>query len=607
MRFCHTGSNSAFLKSVLSQFLLHEAHKDKKQINRPGELFLRVFCISFRRRMKKLDYIDFEKVDALLEAFNKATGFVTAILDLDGNILSKSGWRQICTEFHRVNPETSKRCTISDTVLADKLAEGEKYHFYECMNGLVDVAVPIIIGGEHAANLFSGQFFFEKPDLSFFEAQAEAFGFDREGYLDALSRVPVVSKKKVETIMDFLLNMTQIINEMAFQRFEQAQLNKEIKASEEHLRKTQEIAKLGSWHLDIVTNKVIWTEQLYRMYDFDHSLPPPPYTEHAKLFVPESWERLSASLARTMETGLSYTLELKTVRKDGSNGWMWVRGEAERDEGGKISGIWGAALDISERKHSEEVICSLNASLESRVAERTAQLESANREMEAFTYSVSHDLRAPLRAIAGYCHFLEEDYSEKLDDEGKRLLGIVRGNAIKMDKLILDLLNLSRINKSELTNVPVDMEQLARDVYAEFADMTGAEGYSLEIAPLPSIEGDLALLRQVWTNLIGNAIKYSEKSPIKRIEIGSACESGFRIYSIKDYGAGFEPEYTDKLFNPFQRLHKPEDFEGVGIGLALVHRIVSRHKGRTWAESAGPGKGAVFCFALPFEDSSIAD
>jgi PAS domain S-box-containing protein len=552
--------------------------------------------------MSTLDYIDFEKVDALLEGFNKATGFVTAILDLEGNVLSKSGWRRICTEFHRVNPETSRRCTISDTVLAGKMAEGEKYHFYRCLNGLVDVAVPIVIGGEHAANLFSGQFFFDAPDPAFFEAQAKTFGFDRGSYLEALNRVPVVSKEKVQTAMDFLLTMTQIINEMAFQRLEQAQLAEAIKANEEHLRRTQEIAKLGSWHLDIATNEVFWTEQLYRMYGFDPSLPPPPFTEHAKLFVPESWERLSSAIARTRETGIPYILELKTVREDGSNGWMWVRGEAEKDAEGRTTGFWGAALDITERKHSEEVIRSLNASLESRVAERTAQLESANREMEAFTYSVSHDLRAPLRAIDGYCHFLEEDYAEKLDDEGKRLLGIVRKNAIKMDKLILDLLDLSRISKNELANAPVDMERLARDVYAELADVAGDEGYSLEIAPLPSIEGDSSLLRQVWANLIGNAIKYSRKSPIKRIEISSAQESGFRIYTIKDYGAGFEPEYADKLFNPFQRLHKPEDFEGNGIGLALVHRIVSRHKGRTWAESAGPGKGAAFHFALPFKE-----
>jgi len=187
-------------------------------------------------KVRIIDLIDFEKVDTLLEGFNKSTGFVTAILDLEGNVLSKSGWRQICTEFHRVHPETSKRCTTSDTILANKMKIGEKYHFYECLNGLIDVAVPIVIKGEHVANLFSGQFFFEQPDSRFFEKQAEKFGFNENHYLNALSKVPVVSKEKVIAAMDFLLNMTQLISEMTFQKLEQTELNEAIKKNERILR-----------------------------------------------------------------------------------------------------------------------------------------------------------------------------------------------------------------------------------------------------------------------------------------------------------------------------------------------------------------------------------
>jgi two-component system, cell cycle sensor histidine kinase and response regulator CckA len=167
-----------------------------------------------------------KKIDTLLEGFNKSTGFVTAILDLEGNIVSKSGWRPICTEFHRINPETSKRCTISDTALANKMGEGETYHYYKCLNGLVDVAVPIVIDGEHIANLFSGQFFFEEPDISFFNKQAKKYGFDEKEYLEALSMVPVVSEQKVKTVMDFLLNMTHMISDLAFQKAKQVELNK---------------------------------------------------------------------------------------------------------------------------------------------------------------------------------------------------------------------------------------------------------------------------------------------------------------------------------------------------------------------------------------------
>ncbi|PKL29339.1 MAG: hypothetical protein CVV46_01115 [Spirochaetae bacterium HGW-Spirochaetae-2] len=187
-----------------------------------------------------LEYLDFERVNALLEGFNQSTGFVTAILDLEGNILSKSGWRRICTKFHRVNCETNRQCIESDTVLSQKMSEGEKYHFYTCLNGLVDVAVPIVIQSVHVANLFSGQFFFETPDVEYFKAQAARFGFEPDAYLAALREVPVVSQEKVRTVMDFLLDMTQLISEMTLQRIEQSELNDALRLSEIALRESLE-------------------------------------------------------------------------------------------------------------------------------------------------------------------------------------------------------------------------------------------------------------------------------------------------------------------------------------------------------------------------------
>ena len=188
---------------------------------------------------KFLDNIDFKKVNALLEGFNQSTGFVTAILDLDGNVLCKSGWRQICTEFHRKNPKAASNCVISDTELANKMRMGKKYHFYKCMNGLIDVAVPIIIKGQHVANLFSGQFFFEEPDIDFFINQARAFGFDENSYIEALRKVPVVSKDEVEIKMNFLLSITQMITELTFEKYEQIELNEARKKSESALRASE--------------------------------------------------------------------------------------------------------------------------------------------------------------------------------------------------------------------------------------------------------------------------------------------------------------------------------------------------------------------------------
>ncbi|MHC1780178.1 MAG: PAS domain S-box protein [Bacteroidales bacterium] len=197
-----------------------------------------------------IELIDIEKVDNLLEGFNKSTGFVTAILDLNGKVLYKSGWREICTNFHRVNPETSKRCIISDTELAGKMGEGEKFHLYKCLNGLVDVAVPVVINREHIANLFSGQFFLEKPDYEFFRKQAKQYGFDEKEYLDALAKIPVETEENALIAMEFLQNMTQLLIETAFQEKEQAELNKALKESEERFQLLFNKAPLGYQSLD---------------------------------------------------------------------------------------------------------------------------------------------------------------------------------------------------------------------------------------------------------------------------------------------------------------------------------------------------------------------
>ena len=212
-------------------------------------------------KSKILSYVDFERANTLLEGFNKATGFVTGILDLDGNILSKSGWRQICIDFHRVNPDTAQNCVESDTELANKMTLGEGYHFYQCKNGLIDVAVPIVIKGEHVANLFSGQFFFEPPDISYFKGQAKLYGFDEKAYLNALGNVPVVSREKVEEAMNFLLDITQTIIELTAEKLEQIELIEAIKKSTTALQESEERfqllfdrAPLGYQSLDIEGN-----------------------------------------------------------------------------------------------------------------------------------------------------------------------------------------------------------------------------------------------------------------------------------------------------------------------------------------------------------------
>jgi light-regulated signal transduction histidine kinase (bacteriophytochrome) len=255
------------------------------------------------------------------------------------------------------------------------------------------------------------------------------------------------------------------------------------------------------------------------------------------------------------------------------------------------------AISIENRKTKEEIL-QLNTQLEQRVAERTAQLQTSNEELEAFAYSVSHDLRVPLRSIDGYACILHEDYGDKLDEEGKRLLDNILTNTAKMGKLITDLLALSKVNRSELKLTLIDMSNLVKSVYRETITPEEQERFTFNVDPLSDVFGDLILLRQVWSNLISNAIKYTLPKKECTIQVKSYIEGDMTIYTIQDNGVGFNPEHVHKLFGVFQRLHNADQFDGSGIGLAIVKRIIERHGGRAWAEGA-IDLGAKFSFSLP--------
>jgi light-regulated signal transduction histidine kinase (bacteriophytochrome) len=251
-----------------------------------------------------------------------------------------------------------------------------------------------------------------------------------------------------------------------------------------------------------------------------------------------------------------------------------------------------------ERKQAEQAIENLNADLQ----QQTKQLEVANKELEGFSYSVSHDLRAPLRAIDGYALMLEEDYRDRLDEEAVRYLSVIRGNSKRMGLLIDDLLAFSRLGRQDLAKGQLNMNKLVQEVIDEALLQEGGKAAKIEVGQLPPAKADRALLRQVWVNLISNALKYSGKSPNPSIEVSGHPEGIENVYSVKDNGVGFSMEYVQKLFGVFQRLHRAEEFSGTGVGLAIVQRLITRHGGRVWAEGA-VNKGAKFSFTLPIGEA----
>jgi light-regulated signal transduction histidine kinase (bacteriophytochrome) len=226
------------------------------------------------------------------------------------------------------------------------------------------------------------------------------------------------------------------------------------------------------------------------------------------------------------------------------------------------------------------------------------QLESTNKELEAFSYSVSHDLKAPLRAIDGFSLMLLEDYKDRIGEDGLGYLETIRGNAQKMALLINDLLTFSQLGRSNVNKTEADMEALAQLVFRENASSEDKKRIRFEVQPLPRVKADATMIHQVWVNLISNAIKFSSKVEEASIEIGSSRQNGEIVYFVKDNGAGFDMKYYDKLFGVFQRLHSASDYPGTGVGLALVQRIIQKHGGRVWAESK-ENHGTIFYFSIP--------
>jgi signal transduction histidine kinase len=258
------------------------------------------------------------------------------------------------------------------------------------------------------------------------------------------------------------------------------------------------------------------------------------------------------------------------------------------------------AHEMAERRNADQALRDLNADLERRIESRTSQLEAANKELEGFSYSVSHDLRAPLRAIVGFSKMLQEDHAEKLDEEARRKLGVIQGEAQRMGLLIDDLLAFSRMGRKAMQKVEFDMTELARATYEGLNGHHDGTRAEFRLGSLPRAKGDRALLGQVWANLLSNALKFSSKREKPLIEVSAISDEKEHVYFVRDNGAGFDPRYQAKLFGVFQRLHDSSEFNGTGVGLALVQRIVVRHGGRVWADGK-PDAGATFYFTLPKE------
>jgi Signal transduction histidine kinase len=574
-------------------------------------------------KTKIVELIDFEKVNALLEGFNQSTGFVTAILDLEGNVLSKSGWRQICTDFHRVHPQTSQRCTISDTILAGEMQKGEKYHFYNCLNGLVDVSVPIIIKGEHIANLFSGQFFFKKPDIDFFRKQAAQFGFNEMEYIKALDEVPIIPEEKVKTIMGFLLNMTQLISDMTFQKMELIELNNSLLKSnkefmelnEKYLSQNEEIlnAKNTAEENEInlltilsSTNDIIATydrniclltfnkacSNIYREL-FGVEIYPGLCT--LDLF-PESMRPFWVSKNNRALAGETFAVEYGIPTSNGEKFFEQYYNPIFID--GKVVCFSTFTRDITERKKLE---------LELIAAKEKA--EESDRLKTAFLQNMSHEIRTPMNAIMGFSYLLPNNFDNKA--KLKNFTNIINQRCNDLLDIINDILDISKIESGQL---PINLEETDLNevlaelsaFFKEYQKRLNKQHIKLILESFSISEDNIILtdkvkLKQIFINLISNALKFTEEG---KIECGCKFDKNHDLlFYVSDTGIGIPSNKHQFIFERFTQLQNTKkSIGGTGLGLPIVKALVNLLGGEIFLESQ-PGAGSTFSFTIPYKPS----
>ena len=573
--------------------------------------------------MKFSELVDINELRELCESITSFTGSVTAILDLEGNILTATGWQDLCTRFHRADPATANLCRESDTVLANLLGKGEPYNVYKCKNGLIDVAVPITIGGEHVANFFTGQFFFEPPDKEHFIRQAEEIGFDKDSYLEALKNVPIFSREKVRSMMEFFTRLAQLIGEMGLARKNFQKANVKLSKHQEHLEelvmeRTAELSRANrELHAEIAERKRMEaalreSEQRFRTLaaaTFEGIA----ITEHgqfldvnerlAQILGYEQSELIDSEVADVLPPderdrvlanilpGYESDIECEILCKDGSRRIVEAHGKTIDQQGRHLRIT--AIRDITDRKRAETEIEMLNADLGARALE----LEAANKELEAFNHTVAHDLRQPLNLLSMCCQSIKLLCGDHLKEE---CLGYVQDAykaTLRMDRLIGALLNFSQMGRVEPRRETVDLSMLAHDVVRSLQLTEPERQVEIRIAAGMVANGDAVLMRAVLDNLLGNAWKYTVMREQVVIEFGVREIDGVPTYFVRDNGGGFDKSDADKLFTPFKRLPGAEKSKGFGIGLATVERIIQKHGGKVWAESE-LDKGATFYFTL---------
>ncbi len=464
-------------------------------------------------------------------------------------------------------------------------------------NAVIFLEVLILIVGAIAAAVIAGGV--TKPVLAL-QRGTEIIGSGNLDYKVGTGAQDEVGQlsRLIDSMTANLKKITASRDELNAEIAERKRFEETLRRSEASLAEAQRIAHLGNWDWNIATNELTWSDEIYRIFGLTPRQFGATYDAFLNHVHPDDREFVQKEVNEALSKRKPYSIDHRIVFPDGTVRTVHEQGEVTFSEEGTPVRMIGTVQDITESKKAEEELRKYREHLEELVKKRTAALESANKELEAFSYSVSHDLRSPLRSIVGFSQALWEDHAGKLDADGLDSLKRIVSATQRMGQLIDDLLNLSRVSRADMKHGRVSLGEMAAKIAVRLQEAQPDRQAKFIIAGDLAAQGDDRLLHIVLENLLGNAWKFTGNAPRAVIEFGMTRYDGEPVYFVKDNGAGFDKAYTDKLFNPFQRLHAVNEFPGTGVGLATVKRIINRHGGRVWIE-AEPEKGATVYFTLP--------
>lgn len=554
--------------------------------------------------MKFSELVDISELQELCQSFTNSTGVSTAILDLDGTILSSTGWREICTRFHRVHPESARRCLESDTILAGRLREGSAYSLYRCKNGLYDAAVPIMINDMHVANFFTGQFFLDEPDPDYFRRQAAEFGFDTAAYLRALADIPVYSPEQVVATMEFFSRLARIVGEMGVSRKQLEDINRELKIHQEHLvdlvrertcdlNKAEEIAHIGSWKWDLKTGSLTWSDSMFRLLGIPMEERPVTCDTFLHCIHPEERERIKEEIRQIIARKRPFVFEFRTGARKGYEQIIRGSGEIRCNRDGEPVELFGTNQDITEEKMTEKILL-----------DAKQRAEEANLAKIQFLSRMSHELRTPLNAILGYSQLFKK---QPLTADQRSQIHIIQASGEHLLELINEILEVSRIEQKEIVidHKPIAVHGLVKEILEVTRIRADAKGLALvyeEETPLPAyLLGDERRVREILLNLLSNAVKYTNTGTIT-LRIGYIPDSGGLFTAdVKDTGIGIGQDQIGTIFLPFTQLTRGgSTADGVGLGLTIVSQLLGI-MGGTITVSSEPGRGSRFAVTIPMQ------